>query len=53
MEHENNGDTNCKTVCSERYPRGLEEFEIGGCAETIQNTALLKSDRILRRVMET
>ena len=38
-------------------PKGLvkcsEELEIGGCAETIQTTALLRSARILRRVLET
>ena len=33
--------------------RELEELEIGGRAETIQTTALLKSTRILRRVLET
>ena len=33
--------------------RGLEELEIGGQAETIQTTALLRSPRILRRILET
>ena len=33
--------------------RGLESLEIRGRIETIQNTALLQSARILRRVMET
>ena len=33
--------------------RILEELEIGGQAETIQATALLKSDRILKKVLET
>ena len=32
---------------------GLEELEIGGRIETIQITALLRSARILRRVLET
>ena len=32
--------------------RKLEELEIGGLAETIQTPVLLKSDRILRRVLE-
>ena len=38
-------------------PRGLEislgELEIRGRIETIQTTALLRSARILRRVLET
>ena len=33
--------------------RGLEEFKITGRVETIQTTALLRSTRILRRVLET
>ena len=31
--------------------KGLEDFEIRGRVETIQTTALLKSDRILRKVL--
>ena len=33
--------------------KGLEDLEVGGQVETIQTTALLKTDRILRRVLET
>ena len=33
--------------------RGLENIEIRGRIATIQNTALLQSARILRRVLET
>ena len=33
--------------------KGLEELEVGGRVETIQTTALLKTVRILRRVLET
>ncbi len=33
--------------------KGLEAFEVGGRVETIQSTAFLKTDRILRRVLET
>ena len=33
--------------------RGLKELEIGGRAETIQTTALLRSAKILRGVLET
>ena len=32
---------------------GLENLEIGGGVETIQTTVLLKTARILRRVLET
>ena len=34
-------------------PKGLENIDIRGKIETIQNTALLQSARILRRVLET
>ena len=33
--------------------KGLEGLEIGGQAETIQTTALLRSATILRRILET
>ena len=33
--------------------KGLEDLEVSGRVETIQTTALLKMDRILRRVLET
>ena len=33
--------------------KGLENLEVGGREETIQTTALLKTARILRRVLET
>ena len=33
--------------------KGLEDLEVGGRVETIQTTALLKTVRILRRVLET
>ena len=33
--------------------KDLEDLEVGGRVETIQTTALLKTDRILRRVLET
>ena len=32
--------------------KGLEDLEVGGQVETIQNTALLRLARILRRVIE-
>ena len=40
------------TVTKELVP-GLEDLEIIGPVETIQTTALLRSARILRRVLET
>ena len=33
--------------------KGLEDLEFGGRVETIQTTALLRTARILRRVLET
>ena len=33
--------------------KGLEDLEVGSRVETIQTTALLKTARILRRVLET
>ena len=33
--------------------KGLEDFEVGGRVETIQTTALVKTARVLRRVLET
>ena len=33
--------------------KGLEDLEVGDRVETIQTTALLKTTRILRRVLET
>ena len=33
--------------------KGLEDLEVGGRLETIQMTALLRTARILRRVLET
>ena len=33
--------------------KGLENLEVGGRVETIQTTALLRTDRILRRVLKT
>ena len=33
--------------------KGLEDLEVGGQVETIQMTALLRTARILRKVLET
>ena len=37
----------------EGWIKGLEDLEIRGRVDTIQTTTLLKSSRILRRVLET
>ena len=36
-----------------RLLKGLEDLEVGGRAATIQTTALLRTTRMLRRVLET
>ena len=33
--------------------KGLEDLEVGGLVETIQSTTLLRTAKILRRVLET
>ena len=33
--------------------KGLEDLEVGGRVETIETTTLLRTARILRRVLET
>ena len=33
--------------------KGLEDLEVGGRVDTIQTTALLRTARILRKVLET
>ena len=33
--------------------KGLEDLEVGGRVESIQTTALLKTARILRKILET
>ena len=33
--------------------KGLEDLEVGGRVETIRTTGLLRTARILRRVLET
>ena len=38
---------------TKRLLNGLEDIEVGGRVETIQMTALLRTARILRRVLET
>ena len=38
---------------TKRLLKGLEDLEVEGRVETIQTTALLRTARILRRVLET
>ncbi len=38
---------------TKRLLKGLEDLEVGGRVETIQTTALLRTARILKRVLET
>ena len=38
---------------TKRRLKGLEHLEVGGGVETIQTTALLRTAKILRRVLET
>ena len=33
--------------------KGLEDLDVGGRVETIQTTALLRTARMLRRILET
>ena len=40
------------TIPKESF-KGLEDLEVGGRVETIQTTSLLRTARILRRVLET
>ena len=42
----------CGTI-SKGLLKVLEDLEVGGYVETIQMTALLRTARILRRVLET
>ena len=57
MEYESESDTNCVVGALGTVPKGLERgfenMEIRGRIDTIQNTALLQSARILSRVLET
>ena len=55
-QHEIEGYTNCywhAGAITRALVQTLEDLEIRGREETIQTTGLLKSARILRRVMET
>ncbi len=41
------------TTINKGLLKGLEDLEVGGRVETIQTTSLLRTARILRRVLET
>ena len=54
MEHEGEGETNCGWSTwndPQMIGKGMEDLEIGGQVETILTKALLRSVRILRRVL--
>ena len=56
VEHESDDSTNCDWcfgTITKGILKGLEDLEVGGRVETIQMTALLRTARILRRVLET
>ena len=56
MEHQGDGDTNVigrLRMVPKDLEKELEELEIGWWIETIQTSELLRSARILRRVLET
>ena len=55
MEYEDDRDTNCIVLGTVfiALENGRKELETGGRADTIQTTALLRSARILRIVLET
>ena len=56
MEHESDDYTNCNWCfwySHQRIGSRTEGWEIRGRVETIQTTALFRSVRILRRVLET
>ena len=40
-------------IVTKGFLMGLDDLEVWGCVETIQTTALLKTSRILKRVLET
>ena len=53
MENESEGDTNCNWRARYNHQSiGIGDLDIRGRVETIQTTTLLKSARILRRVLE-
>ena len=56
VEHNGDHDTNgslCDWNDPQRLVKKMEELEIRGRIETIRSTALLRSARILRRVLKT
>ena len=53
VEREGDGDTSCICCTWNRSEKGMEQLEINGRIEIIQTTTLLKSAKILKRVLET
>ena len=53
MEYKSDGDTNCMlSTVTKGLVQGPEDFEIRERVETIKSTGLLRSARILERVLE-
>ena len=56
MEYESDIYANCEgafDTVTKGLLKGQEDLEVGGKVETIQTTALLRTARILRSVLET
>ena len=56
MEYKSDGDTNfnwCTRYSHQTFIHALKEMEIKGRVQTIQTKAMLRSARILRKVLET
>ena len=53
MEHESDGDTNYNWCSRNDLGKERKGLEVGGWTETIKTTVLLRSARILRKVLET
>ena len=56
MEHDGDNYTNCDWCfwhSNKRITKGIAELEVGEQVEIIQTTRLLRTARILRRVLET
>ena len=56
VEHESNDCANydwCVITVTKGSLKGLEDLEVGGKVETIKTTALLRTARIVRRVLDT
>ena len=53
VEHESGGYTNALVTVTEILVKGLKDLKIRGLVMTTPTTALLRSARIMRRVLDT